>query len=122
MKVPEFLFIATVMFLESFWFTNGQLSSPGIHQTISLDGDSASRVKRAASTKFGNFFRVLGNAYSDIYGRPRRKASLGTINDLPTEILEGAQGYTPTVENPLLFNQEKQKIRSDKIITEENGK
>ena len=62
MKVPEIVFIATVTFLGSFWFTNGQLFSPGIHQTISLDSDSASRVKRAGSTKFSNFFRVLGNA------------------------------------------------------------
>ena len=65
----------------------------------------------------------LGNAYSDIYGRPRREASLGTINDLPTEILEGAKAYTPEVENPLINNQEKAKQKEiRKLRTDNNSK
>lgn len=58
------------------------------------------RTKREA--KIGNFFRILGNAYRAIYGTPRKTGSLGDLDDLPTEIREGAASYTPMVENPLI--------------------
>ena len=61
------------------------------------------RVKRAANNKIVNqFFRALGNAFEKIHGRPRHQASLGTINDLPTEIKEGKTKFKPKITNPLL--------------------
>ena len=51
------------------------------------------------------FFEALSLAFSKIYGQPRTEASLGTINDLPMELKEGAEKYTPNIENPLLLDQ-----------------
>ncbi len=59
-----------------------------------------------------NFFRALGIAYKDVYGQVRQSASLGTMDDLPTEILEGASHYRPQVENPLLKDADKARRRS----------
>ena len=61
------------------------------------------RVKRAATNKIVNqFFRALGNAFEKIHGRPRQQASLGTANDLPTEIKAGGTKFKPKITNPLL--------------------
>ena len=73
------------------------------------------RVKRAANNKIVNqFFRALGNAFEKIHGRPRHQASLGTINDLPTEIKEGKTKFKPKIQNPLLLQANNAKIRSEK--------
>ena len=71
------------------------------------------RVKRAATNKIVNqFFRALGNAFEKIHGRPRHQASLGTINDLPTEIKEGKTKFKPKIQNPLLLQANKARMRS----------
>ena len=73
------------------------------------------RVKRAANNKIVNqFFRALGNAFERIHGRPRHQASLGTINDLPTEIKEGKTKFKPKIQNPLLTQANKALYRSKK--------
>ena len=73
------------------------------------------RVKRAANNKIVNqFFRALGNAFERIHGRPRHQASLGTINDLPTEIKEGKTKFKPKITNPLLTEANKALYRSKK--------
>ena len=36
--------------------------------------DFITREKRSVTSKYGNFFRLLGIAYKDIYGRTRKKA------------------------------------------------
>ena len=80
-----------------------QLFSPSIDDTLTL-GDIISRVKR--SPKFiPNLFRILSKAFADVYGRERKPASLGTADDMPTEIREGAETYVPKIENPLLLKQ-----------------
>ena len=61
------------------------------------------RVKRAANLNIiKQFFRALGNAFEKIHGRPRNHASLGTANDLPTEIKAGGTKFKPKITNPLL--------------------
>ena len=74
------------------------------------------RVKRAANLKIAisQFFRALGNAFEKIHGRPRHQASLGTINDLPTEIKEGKTKFKPKIQNPLLTQANKALYRSKK--------
>ena len=74
------------------------------------------RVKRAANLKIAvaQFFRALGNAFEKIHGRPRHQASLGTINDLPTEIKEGKTKFKPKIQNPLLTQANKALFRSKK--------
>ena len=73
------------------------------------------RVKRAATNKIVNqFFRALGNAFEKIHGRPRHQASLGTINDLPTEIKDGKTKFKPKIQNPLLLSANKALYRSKK--------
>ena len=68
--------------------------------------DFLTRVKRAVKGgKVGDFFRAFTVAYEEVYGRPRQTASLGTIEDMPTEILQGAKSYRPDVGNPLLKDQ-----------------
>ena len=75
------------------------------------------RVKRAANLKsvMNQFFRALGNAFEKIHGRPRHQASLGTINDLPTEIKEGKTKFKPKIQNPLLTQASKALYRSEKV-------
>ena len=80
-----------------------QLFSPSIDDTLTL-GDIISRVKR--SPRFiPNLFRILSKAFAKVYGRERKPASLGTADDMPTEVREGAKTYTPKIDNPLLRNQ-----------------
>ena len=82
-----------------------QLFSPSIDDTLTL-GDIISRVKR--SPKFiPNLFRILSKAFAKVYGRERKPASLGSADDMPTEVREGAKTYTPKIDNPLLRNQNK---------------
>ena len=70
--------------------------------TISLGGIAA-RVKRAANLKNVNqLFHALSNAFEQIMGRRRQEASLGTANDLPTEIKKGGIKFKPRIANPLL--------------------
>ena len=72
------------------------------------------RVKRAANRKNVNqFFRAMGNAFEDVYHRPRRQASLGTVDDLPTEIREGGKRFKPRIDNPLLVKA-KEAIEKDR--------
>ena len=73
------------------------------------------RVKRSATKKIVNqFFRALGNAFEKIHGRPRHQASLGTINDLPTEIKEGKTKFKPKIQNPLLSQANQARLKSEK--------
>ena len=66
-----------------------RLHEYGIHNASDF-ADFLTRVKRATKNKSGDFFRVFTVAYERVYGRPRKMASLGTIDDMPTEILQGA--------------------------------
>ena len=89
-----------------------QLFSPSIDDTLTL-GDIISRVKR--SPKFiPNLFRILSKAFAKVYGRERKPASLGTADDMPTEIRDGAETYVPKIENPLLLKQAEYRMRHDK--------
>ena len=73
------------------------------------------RVKRAANlNSINQFFRALGNAFEKIHGRPRQHASLGTFNDLPTEIKAGGTKFKPKIQNSLLDQAEKARFRSKK--------
>ena len=75
--------------------------------------DFLTRVKRAVNAgKVGDFFRAFTVAYEEVYGRPRQMASLGTIEDMPTEILQGAKSYRPDVGNPLLKDLNRAKHRA----------
>ena len=47
-------------------------------------------------------FQALSNAFEQIMGRRRQEASLGTANDLPTEIKKGGIKFKPRIANPLL--------------------
>ena len=89
-----------------------RLHDYGIHNASDFT-DFLTRVKRA-SPKSGDFFRVFTVAYEQVYGRPRKMASIGTIDDMPTEILRGARSYRPKVGNPLLknFDHIRQKFRT----------
>ena len=77
------------------------------------------RVKRAANlNSINQFFRALGNAFEKIHGRPRHHASLGTANDLPTEIKAGGTKFKPKITNPLLTQAKKAIFRNDKYLGE----
>ena len=64
-----------------------------IYQAKSQSIFELGRTKRDAKT--ANFYRFLSKSFTNIYGKPRQEASLGDFDDLPTEILEGAEGYKP---------------------------
>ena len=83
-----------------------RLHDYGIHNASDF-ADFLTRVKRATSSeggvsKSGDFFRVFTLAYKRVYGRARKMASLGTIDDMPTEILKGARSYRPNIGDPAL--------------------
>ena len=81
------------------------------------------RVKRAATNKSVNqFFRALGNAFEKIHGRPRHQASLGTINDLPTEIKQGKSKFKPKVQNPLLSKAPLALRKNRKMLSTRSGR
>ena len=95
-----------------------RLHDYGIHNASDF-ADFLTRVKRATSSeggvsKSGDFFRVFTLAYKRVYGRARKMASLGTIDDMPTEILDGARSYRPNIGDPALegLKQASQRLRS----------
>merc|ERR1712179_347102 len=93
MKVSTSFRVLSVLIFVILGTASSQLFSPSIDDTLTL-GDIISRVKR--SPKFiPNLFRILSKAFADVYGRERKPASLGTADDMPTEIREGAETYVP---------------------------
>ena len=96
-----------------------RLHDYGIHNASDF-ADFLTRVKRATSSseggvsKSGDFFRVFTLAYKRVYGRARKMASLGTIDDMPTEILRGARSYRPNIEDPALKDLTMRRVRSQK--------
>ena len=99
-----------------------QLFSPSIDDTLSL-GDIISRVKRSP-TLIPNLYRKLSKGFAKIYGRERKPASLGTANDMPTDISKGvADTYKPTVDNPLMLTEyDSKRWNANKNKTERNFK
>ena len=97
-----------------------QLFSPSIDDTLSL-GDIISRVKRSP-TFIPNLYLKLSKGFAKIYGRERKPASLGTADDMPTDISNGvADTYKPTVENPLIVTEyDDKKWNANKNKTEKN--
>ena len=105
------IFVTSLVFfiLIAIFSVKAQFKSQSIDEdTISLGGIAA-RVKRAANynerkyNKYVNqLFQALSNAFEQIMGRPRHQASLGTANDLPTEIKAGGTKFKPKITNPLL--------------------
>ena len=92
-----------------------RLHDYGIHNASDF-ADFLTRVKRATSSeggvsKSGDFFRVFTLAYKRVYGRARKMASLGTIDDMPTEILNGARSYRPNIGDPALEGLQKARTR-----------
>ena len=67
-----------------------------------------------------NFYRILNQAFVVVYGRERKAASLGTADDMPTDIKEGADSYKPELENPLLEKAKAAKWRHDKTINQQH--
>ena len=77
------------------------LQTEASNQCGSPEAQLLERVRRGTPDT-GDHFKALSEAFEEVYGRPRKPATLGTIDDLPSEILEGAEKYTPNIENPLL--------------------
>ena len=63
-----------------------------------------------------NFYRILNQAFVVVYGRERKAASLGTADDMPTDIKEGADSYKPELQNPLLEKADAARLRHLKTI------
>merc|ERR1712064_54710 len=112
MKISTSLWVLCLLIFVILGTASSKLFSPSIDDTLTL-GDIISRVKR--SPKFiPNLFRILSKAFAKVHGRERKPASLGTADDMPTEIRDGAETYVPKIENPLLLKQAEYRMRHDK--------